>query len=80
MITGNDIADMLKGKARYQEGQVWQQKNGAWVTKKNGKIIKVKKGRKKKKVEEVAEHHAAVAHEDEKKNIKKVKDDAKKKT
>lgn len=78
MITGKDIADMLKGKARYQEGQVWQQKNGAWVTKKNGKIIKVKKGRKKKK-KDVAADHAAAAHEEEKQTTKKVENDGKKK-
>lgn len=76
---GTTIIDLLKGKARYQEGQRWQQKSGRWVMKVNGKVVPIKKGRKKKKVEEVAEHHAAVAHEDEKKNIKKVKDDAKKK-
>lgn len=73
---GTTIADLLKGKPRYQEGQRWQQKSGRWVMKLNGKIVPIKKGRKKKKVEKVADQHAAAAHEDEKKNIKKVKDDA----
>ena len=68
------VADLLKGKARYQEGQVWQQKSGVWVTKKNGKIVKVKKGRKKgKKHDEAIQEHVNEAHETHKDSIKGAK-------
>lgn len=69
------IVELLKGKARYQNGQQWRQKSGRLVTKINGKIVPVKKGRNKKSAEDDAiHHHAAETHEEEKKKIKKVKD------
>lgn len=75
---GSEIVDLLKaGKARYQEGQKWQQKSGRWVMKVGGKIVPVKKGRKKKPdaQDEIIHRHAAETAEEHEKNLKKVKDE-----
>lgn len=80
MSIAAEVFELLKGKVRYREGNIWQQKSGRWVTKKNGKIVPVKKNRNKKHEEEAAHDHARAAHEDHKEKTKKVEKDEKPKT